>query len=225
VISYRATSSSFSVISKAINRCREVYERAVENIPPIQEKRYWRRYIYLWLSYAIFEELHGGEIPLSYLQVEQEGEEQGEGAGNKSKVVNGIKRAREVYQECLKVIPHKVFTFGKIWLEAAYLEVRDKDLTAARKLLGRAIGKVPPLYRSSSCSCTPSPAQSCPILSRRSVSQGEVVQRLHRVRAAAWRDREMSSDLCEVSRVHAIQLHRLESLLTTRDQCRRDTKS
>ena len=143
VISFRASSASFSLIAKAITRCREVYERAVENIPPIQEKRYWRRYIYLWLSYAIFEELHGGEVPLASIQAEQEEEEEREGrVVNKNKVVNGIKRAREVYQECLKVLPHKSFTFGKIWLEAAYLEVRDKDLAAARKLLGRAIGRL-----------------------------------------------------------------------------------
>jgi len=27
---------------------REVYERAIANVPPAQEKRYWQRYIYLW---------------------------------------------------------------------------------------------------------------------------------------------------------------------------------
>ncbi len=42
---------------KAIVRCREVYERAVANVPMVKEKKYWRRYIYLWLRYAIFEEL------------------------------------------------------------------------------------------------------------------------------------------------------------------------
>uniref|UniRef100_A0A8C7K6E4 Crooked neck pre-mRNA splicing factor 1 n=1 Tax=Oncorhynchus kisutch TaxID=8019 RepID=A0A8C7K6E4_ONCKI len=36
---------------------REVYERAIANIPPIQEKRHWRRYIYLWINYALYEEL------------------------------------------------------------------------------------------------------------------------------------------------------------------------
>jgi crooked neck len=29
-------------------RIREVYERAIANVPPAQEKRYWQRYIYLW---------------------------------------------------------------------------------------------------------------------------------------------------------------------------------
>lgn len=34
-----------------------MYERAISNIPPIAEKRFWRRYIYLWINYALFEEL------------------------------------------------------------------------------------------------------------------------------------------------------------------------
>ena len=36
---------------------REVFERAVSNVPPATEKKFWRRYIYLWINYAIFEEL------------------------------------------------------------------------------------------------------------------------------------------------------------------------
>ena len=51
-----------------------------------------------------------------------------------------IPRARAVYRACLKVIPNKLFTFGKIWILAAQLEVRQKDLAAARKILGMAIG-------------------------------------------------------------------------------------
>ncbi len=64
---------------------REVYERAVANVPPAPAKRYWQRYIYLWLNYALWEELEAGD------------------AG----------RAREVYRACLKVIPHVAFTFAK----------------------------------------------------------------------------------------------------------------
>ena len=36
---------------------REVYERAIANVPPAEEKRLWRRYIYLWINYALYEEL------------------------------------------------------------------------------------------------------------------------------------------------------------------------
>lgn len=40
-----------------MDRVREVYERAIAQVPPAQEKRLWRRYIYLWIKYALFEEL------------------------------------------------------------------------------------------------------------------------------------------------------------------------
>lgn len=96
-------------------KVREMYERAISNVPPIPEKRFWKRYIYLWINYAIFEEVD----------------------------VSDVSRARDIYKRCLKIIPHQSFTFGKIWLYAAQLEVRQKDLTAARKLLGQAIGMCP----------------------------------------------------------------------------------
>ena len=37
-------------------------------------------------------------------------------------------------------MPHKLFTFAKLWLQYAHFEVRQHNLTAARKALGRAIG-------------------------------------------------------------------------------------
>jgi hypothetical protein len=42
---------------EAIGRVREIYERAVAQVPPGGEKRHWRRYIFLWLDYALFEEI------------------------------------------------------------------------------------------------------------------------------------------------------------------------
>nr|XP_046228543.1 crooked neck-like protein 1 [Scatophagus argus] len=94
---------------------RDVYERAIANIPPIQEKRHWRRYIYLWINYALYEELE----------------------------VKDSDRTRQVYQACLDLIPHKKFTFAKIWLLCAQFEIRQKNLQAARKIMGTAIGKCP----------------------------------------------------------------------------------
>ncbi|XP_061126893.1 crooked neck-like protein 1 isoform X2 [Syngnathus typhle] len=94
---------------------REVYERAIANVPPIQEKRHWRRYIYLWINYALYEELE----------------------------VMDEERTRQVYQACLDLIPHKKFTFAKIWLLYGQFEIRQKNLQAARKVMGTAIGKCP----------------------------------------------------------------------------------
>jgi len=96
-------------------RVREVYERAIAERPPIAEKRFWKRYIFLWISYAVYEELGAKDI----------------------------ERARQVWRACLDIIPHKTFTFAKVWLMAAQFEVRQRNLTAARKLLGMAIGKCP----------------------------------------------------------------------------------
>jgi len=97
------------------HRVRDVYERAVANVPPAADKRLWRRYIYLWLKYALFEEL-------TALDAE---------------------RAAAVLAEARRVVPHEHFTFAKLWVHAAHLEVRQKRLDAARKLLGQAIGRCP----------------------------------------------------------------------------------
>ncbi|ROW16246.1 hypothetical protein VPNG_01833 [Cytospora leucostoma] len=98
-----------------VDRIREVYEKAVAQVPPAQEKRLWRRYIYLWIFYAIYEEMEAQDI----------------------------ERARQVYDECLNLIPHKKFTFAKVWLLKAQFEIRQGNLTTARKTLGRAIGMCP----------------------------------------------------------------------------------
>ncbi|KAI9819014.1 MAG: NineTeen Complex (NTC) component [Phylliscum demangeonii] len=96
-------------------RVREVYERAIAELPPTQEKRHWRRYIYLWVFYALWEEMEAQDVA----------------------------RARQVYDECLKLIPHRRFTFAKIWLLKAQFEIRQGQLTAARRTLGQAIGMAP----------------------------------------------------------------------------------
>ncbi|KAI3827165.1 hypothetical protein L1987_01236 [Smallanthus sonchifolius] len=44
------------------SRIREVYERAIANVPPADEKRYWQRYIYLWISYALYEKLDAQDV-------------------------------------------------------------------------------------------------------------------------------------------------------------------
>ena len=97
------------------NDIREIYERAIANVPPSKDKQYWRRYIYLWINYAIYEEMDAEDVG----------------------------RTREVYRTCLDLIPHKRFTFAKMWLLYAQFEIRQKDVTAARRALGTAIGKCP----------------------------------------------------------------------------------
>ncbi|KAJ3101496.1 Crooked neck-like protein 1 [Phlyctochytrium planicorne] len=97
------------------DRIRDVYERAIGQAPPIPEKRFWRRYIYLWLFYAVWEE----------------------------KVAKDLERARSIYKKCLEIIPHKNFTFAKVWLMYAKFQIRRYDLAGTRKTLGMAIGMCP----------------------------------------------------------------------------------
>ncbi|GFP82521.1 crooked neck-like protein 1 [Phtheirospermum japonicum] len=96
-------------------RIEDVYERAIANIPPAQEKRYWERYIYLWISYVLYEELDARDVD----------------------------RTRELYSLCLKTIPHEKFSFAKIWIMAAQFEIRRLRIDQARKILGSAIGMAP----------------------------------------------------------------------------------
>ncbi|KAK9493218.1 hypothetical protein V1508DRAFT_416653 [Lipomyces doorenjongii] len=101
--------------SKSVDDIRDLYERAIANVPPTQEKQHWRRYIFLWIKYAIYEEL----------------------------VTKDFEQARDVYRACLKLIPHKQFTFAKIWYMYACFEIRRNNLNVARKQLGMAIGMCP----------------------------------------------------------------------------------
>lgn len=54
------------------------------------------RYMYIWLSYALFEEL----------------------------VANDIERCRAVYEKAVEVIPHQHFSFAKLWTLFVAFEVR-----------------------------------------------------------------------------------------------------
>jgi len=96
-----------------VSRIREVYERAIANTPPATQKRFWRRYVYLWLYYALFEELQAGDLS----------------------------KTRAIYDGLIKVVPHKLFSFAKIWKAYAEFEVRQLDLDRARKIFGRAIAE------------------------------------------------------------------------------------
>lgn len=98
-----------------VETIRETYERAIANVPPSNEKHFWRRYIYLWINYAVYEELEAGDM----------------------------ERARQVYRAALELIPQKKFTFAKVWLLYAQFEIRRKDVDMARKALGSALGKCP----------------------------------------------------------------------------------
>lgn len=57
-------------------------------MPPANEKRFWRRYVFLWIAYALFEELEAKDL----------------------------EKAKGVYSRLIKLLPHKIFTFSKVWI-------------------------------------------------------------------------------------------------------------
>lgn len=117
---YRALAASGGTneqLEQAAKRVREVYERAIAQVPASQEKRDWRRYIFLWLRYALFEEIE----------------------------MRDYTRARDVYKAAIGTVPHRQLTFAKLWVQYARFEVRRLDLPTARKIMGTAIGMAPKL--------------------------------------------------------------------------------
>jgi len=100
-----------------LDEVRDVYEKAVANVPKNRvNKNYWRRYIYLWIYYATFEEL----------------------------IAKDKDRAFKVYEFCINdLIPHKVFTFAKLWLLAAKLQIRMGNVDRAREILNMSLKRCP----------------------------------------------------------------------------------
>lgn len=99
------------------NEVRELYERAVANVPKNKKnKDCWRRYVYLWIYYATYEEI----------------------------VAKDKERAFKVYEFCINdLIPHKIFTFAKLWLLAARLQIRIGNIDKARDILDKSLKRCP----------------------------------------------------------------------------------
>jgi len=84
-------------------------------VPPATEKKFWERYIYLWINFAVFEE----------------------------EKAEDYEQAGQVYEKILTMIPHHLFTFSKLWISYAQFQIRRKNLDKARKIFGTALGKCP----------------------------------------------------------------------------------
>nr|GEU92598.1 crooked neck-like protein 1 [Tanacetum cinerariifolium] len=105
---------------------REIYERAIANVPPAEEKRYWQRYIYLWINYSLYEEI----------------------------CAQDISRTRDVYNKCLKLLPHKSSPFRKrgylrltlkldsqVFLEYIDFEIAEGKFERTRRLYKRLLDR------------------------------------------------------------------------------------
>ncbi|CEP63220.1 Clf1p LALA0_S07e05160g [Lachancea lanzarotensis] len=100
------------------NELAEELEKSIlGNAPEDQDKSLgWRRYVYLWIRVLTYFELQLGNIT----------------------------KTRDLFNRLTKeVLPNKQFTFAKIWTMYAKFELRQGNLTTARKLLGSALGICP----------------------------------------------------------------------------------
>ena len=97
-------------------KVRELFERAVAAVPLVTEKKYWKRYIYIWINWLLFEEIN----------------------------MKDMQRTRDLYTTLLsdKLIPHAKFSFAKLWIGYAHFEIRQGKLEAARTMLGQGLGRV-----------------------------------------------------------------------------------
>lgn len=92
----------------------DVLQQAVVSAPETRTKLVaWRRYVFLWLKLALTLEFD----------------------------VRNLEAARATWKRAIGAIPHRHFTFGKLWVQYAQFELRHGGLSAARKALGRAIGQ------------------------------------------------------------------------------------
>ncbi|KAK7815788.1 hypothetical protein U0070_025248 [Myodes glareolus] len=139
---------------------REVYERAIANVPPIQEKRHWKRYIYLWINYALYEELEAkftfAKMWLYYAQFEIRQKNLpfarralGTSIGKcpKNKLFKGyielelqlreFDRCRKLYEKFLEFGPENCTS----WIKFAELETILGDIDRARAIYELAISQ------------------------------------------------------------------------------------
>ncbi|BFZ58218.1 NineTeen Complex (NTC) component [Savitreella phatthalungensis] len=97
------------------DRVRDIYSRATARVPHASKKDdQWRKYIFLWLYWALFEES-----------------------------IDDLDAARARYEAALATHTGRDWTFAKLWDAYARFEIRRGDIALARKLFSRAIEEHP----------------------------------------------------------------------------------
>jgi crooked neck len=94
-----------------IDRARELYERFIAYIPQTGDKKFWKRYIYLWLFYAQFEEVKSKDIA----------------------------RCRQIYETVVELMNISQIFFAKIFREFGKFEIRQSNLSGFRKVMSAGL--------------------------------------------------------------------------------------
>ncbi|PHU25581.1 Crooked neck-like protein 1 [Capsicum chinense] len=145
---------------KEIERARCIYKFALDRIPKGRAEDLYRKFVAFEKQYGDKGGIEDAIVGKRRFQCEDEVRKNPlnydtwfeyirleESVGNKEGIrevqAQDMERARDVYRECLKLIPHKKFSFAKIWLLAAQFEIRQLRIKEARLLLGQAIGRAP----------------------------------------------------------------------------------
>jgi crooked neck len=95
-----------------VERIREIFERSIAKIPTKRDTNIWKRYIYIWLFYAQFEEL----------------------------VAKDSDRAKNVYLTGIRVCELAGMHFFKLFKNLAEFELRRLDIDGFRKCMQHALG-------------------------------------------------------------------------------------
>ena len=108
------TAKDIHKVEAALDAVRAAYDRAVANEPDETSKDAYRRFVYLHINYALFEELQAANA----------------------------ERARIVLKKAIASMP-KGAAFSKLFMHLAHFEIRQKRLGDARTVFGYALGIAP----------------------------------------------------------------------------------
>ena len=94
-----------------VERVREVFERSIARVPSKKDKKHWKRYIYVWLFYAQFEE----------------------------SVAKDFDRTRQVYSTAVRICDMMGVHLFKLFKNFAEFEIRQLNIDGLRKCLTHAL--------------------------------------------------------------------------------------
>ncbi|CAO3674233.1 unnamed protein product [Umbelopsis vinacea] len=145
--------AKFEIKLKEFDRARVIFKFGLDRLPKSKSESLYNQYTLFEKQFGTREGIEGVVIGKRRVRYEEEIEVNPKNYDvwfdyarleeDNGDVERDYERTRQIYSECINLIPHKKFTFAKIWLLYAQFEIRRLEITSARKILGRAIGMCP----------------------------------------------------------------------------------